>query len=552
MKLLLKIVLILFLFTKIGLSYSVIDYSSLCNNKKLEVIIVATADLHAKLTSWNYSYGNFSNKTSLSRIFTLVKNYRQKSPLILIDAGDFLQGSPITSMFANKFPTFNNPVISAMNIMRYDVIVPGNHEFDFGKSYFFHCVKKSNADFICANLVNKNTNSLIFPPYKVISILNNKLRICIVGFTCPSTKNWIPEEFIPSLQFNGIIRSAKKFIPGLKKRLNCQLLIAVIHSGLGPEPEHKVYNKNEIILTNCGYKLADTFSEIDVVIMAHTHRKILMWYKNKKQTLLLQPRNNAKDIAVIKAGFILNKHKADLSYLKGNILEITEAVPEEVNIVKSQKLYKLLTENRLKQRLAYLKDNVNESFTPLKDCGYVDLINSAQLYFSKADISLAPPPIRKFKAENYLTKRDIYRLYPFENKLVTLKLKGKKLVALLKQVYSKISIKNNIPSLKIPYYLFLMPAGVSITFNPFSKIKKLKIFHKKQPISNNKYYTIVTNSYLTNKNGPYKILGNAEKLYMSKKGIREIIIDYVKLKGKLSISPDNNYKPLLQKLSVNQ
>ncbi len=63
----------------------------------------------------------------------------------MIDAGDAIQGTVLTDRLANRHPDDPHPVIAAMNVMGYDAMTLGNHEFDVGVQSLLKIL--STADF---------------------------------------------------------------------------------------------------------------------------------------------------------------------------------------------------------------------------------------------------------------------------------------------------------------------------------------------------------------------------------------------------------------------
>lgn len=73
----------------------------------------------------------------MSQVSTVVNQVRAQNPAgtVLIDNGDNIQGTILTDDLYNKAPLVNektHPMITAMNVMKYDAMVLGNHEFNFG------------------------------------------------------------------------------------------------------------------------------------------------------------------------------------------------------------------------------------------------------------------------------------------------------------------------------------------------------------------------------------------------------------------------------------
>ena len=97
--------------------------------------------------------------------------------VILVDDGDFIQGAPIGAI------TTGEAIIDIMNAVGYDVVIPGNHEFDYGTDRFFELVQMSDFEYISCNFTHED--ELVFAPYTIIS--EGDLDIAFVGVTTPMT-----------------------------------------------------------------------------------------------------------------------------------------------------------------------------------------------------------------------------------------------------------------------------------------------------------------------------------------------------------------------------
>lgn len=102
-----------------------------------EVTIYHTNDTHG------YLEGDGESVIGLPLVAGL-KNTDENA--ILVDAGDATQGLPLASL------TKGNDVIELMNLADYDLMVPGNHEFDFGTEAFLENVDLAEFPVISANI----------------------------------------------------------------------------------------------------------------------------------------------------------------------------------------------------------------------------------------------------------------------------------------------------------------------------------------------------------------------------------------------------------------
>lgn len=124
--------------------------------------------------------------------------------VILLDAGDFSQGSPYVSL--SKGAT----ALDMMALVGYDVITLGNHEFDYGFPQLMENLKKHQGDFMvaCNNLVD-DEGELIFAPggtapiYADDTYETELFRIAIVGMATPETQTKANPALMKGLSFIG-------------------------------------------------------------------------------------------------------------------------------------------------------------------------------------------------------------------------------------------------------------------------------------------------------------------------------------------------------------
>ena len=141
-----------------------------------DLIILFTSDVHCGIDrGWGYT-GLFAVKEKLSETYDV----------LLVDNGDALQGEPI-GLFSR-----GEAVIDVMNVMGYDVAIPGNHDFDYGVEQLLALTKKANFPYICCNFENKG--KLVFDPWIIKEI--GGLKIGFVGVTTPDTiRSSVPRNF---------------------------------------------------------------------------------------------------------------------------------------------------------------------------------------------------------------------------------------------------------------------------------------------------------------------------------------------------------------------
>ncbi|MBQ7058848.1 MAG: 5'-nucleotidase C-terminal domain-containing protein [Firmicutes bacterium] len=97
--------------------------------------------------------------------------------VILVDDGDAIQGETIGTLSKGE------AIVDLMNVVGYQVAIPGNHEFDYGMDRFLELSQKAEYTYISCNF-NKE-GELVFAPYVIIEAAGQK--IAFVGVTTPKT-----------------------------------------------------------------------------------------------------------------------------------------------------------------------------------------------------------------------------------------------------------------------------------------------------------------------------------------------------------------------------
>src|SRR6476620_624374 len=119
-----------------------------------DLVVAATTDTHGRIRGWNYESNRADPVRGLTRAATIVDSLRADAPgrVVLIDAGDLLQGNSFTYVAARIAPAEGaNPVIAAMNAMHYDAAAIGNHEFNYGLPYLRRAARQADFPFLATN-----------------------------------------------------------------------------------------------------------------------------------------------------------------------------------------------------------------------------------------------------------------------------------------------------------------------------------------------------------------------------------------------------------------
>ena len=145
--------------------------------------ILETSDIHVNLMNYDYYQTKTDNKVGLVQTATLVNKAREEAKnSVLFDDGDALQGTPLGDYVANKIkdpknpvhPSYTHPLYRVMNLMKYDVISLGNHEFNYGLDYLNKVISKTEFPVINSNVYkddhdnNEANDENYFKPYHIL------------------------------------------------------------------------------------------------------------------------------------------------------------------------------------------------------------------------------------------------------------------------------------------------------------------------------------------------------------------------------------------------
>lgn len=159
---------LLFCFASCSKSETAPTATDTAAQKNGDIIILFTSDVHCGVDK-DFGYAGLQQIRS-----TLDE---QGYTTLLVDDGDSIQGETLGTL------TKGEAIIGLMNAMKYDVAIPGNHEFDYGADHFLELTEKAEFPYISCNLTKNGER--IFEPYTIKEVQGKK--IAFVGVTTPET-----------------------------------------------------------------------------------------------------------------------------------------------------------------------------------------------------------------------------------------------------------------------------------------------------------------------------------------------------------------------------
>ncbi|TNG94373.1 bifunctional UDP-sugar hydrolase/5'-nucleotidase [Pasteurellaceae bacterium USgator11] len=210
-----------------GVILSTLAFSGLAQaeyekDRTYQLTVLHTNDLHGRFwTNQNGEYGLAAQKTLIDRIRKEVTD--KGGDVILLNAGDYNTGIPESDLQNAK------PDIEAMNIIGYEALVLGNHEFDNPLQLLDMQESWAKFPFLSANVFNKKDGSLLVKPYTILD--KQGLKVAVVGLTTEDTAKLGNPEFISNVEFIRPAEAAKDVLASLNSNEKPDIKIGLTHMG---------------------------------------------------------------------------------------------------------------------------------------------------------------------------------------------------------------------------------------------------------------------------------------------------------------------------------
>ena len=406
--------------------------------ERSEVVTIdlfATGDVHGSLFPESILEGADTGG-GVARVATVVRSYREQPearPVLLLDAGDLLQGQPLTYYF-NVVDTLSPHAVAEMyNYLGYDAMTVGNHDIETGHGVYDRFVREADFPVLGANVVNTATGKPYFKPYVVVE--KGGKKIAILGLTMPTLTDNLPPHLWSGLEFRDQVETARAYLPEILSQ-RPDLLICLMHSGPG-----KKEGDPRPMAANVGYDLAKAIPEADIVLCAHDHRAALDSI----------PRETGRYTYILDAGAdgrLLSHCEISLG-VSGSGKPVVRVAPELIDLSAYEPDGDFMehfasSEQQVRdfaaQPVGQLTAPMDSRSVFFRPAPFTDLIHRLQLeIFPEAEVSLTAPLVENLVIPaGPIRMADLFNLYKYENYAYLMRLRGSELKAHLEESYDRI------------------------------------------------------------------------------------------------------------------
>lgn len=500
-----------------------------------EVVVAATTDVHGRLRGWDYYDDAPDTLRGLARAATVIDSVRQARPghVVLVDAGDLLQGNPLTYVAARVDSSAPHPVMAAMNAMQYDAAAIGNHEFNYGLPTLTRALAQAHFPFLAANAYLPD-GSRAWSGSHIVQ--RGGLRIAIVGATNPGVMVWDRDNVSGRLQVRDIVSEVAREVRTVRDKADA--VVVVMHSGLGEGSSYDTVSTG-LPSENVGARVAREVPGIDLIVIGHSHREVADSVING--VTIVQPRNWATSVALATLRFARSGGRWHVVRTTGRIVRAAGHAESPTVLAATQRAHDA-TIRWVRQTLGTTPVSWRADSARVSDVPLIDFMLEVQRAAAGADLaSTAAFDIGASLDAGPITVAEVARLYPYDNTLRAVRITGRQLREYLEysaRYYRTAGTPEAARSPidpSVPGYNFDIVAGADYTLDisrPIgSRVTRLEV--KGRPVADTDTFTLALNNYRQTGGGGYAMLRGAPVVYDRQEEIRDLLIAEVRRRGTL-------------------
>ncbi|PHG68515.1 bifunctional 2',3'-cyclic-nucleotide 2'-phosphodiesterase/3'-nucleotidase [Bacillus toyonensis] len=570
--------------------------------------ILETSDIHVNLMNYDYYQTKTDNKVGLVQTATLVNKAREEAKnSVLFDDGDALQGTPLGDYVANKIndpknpvdPSYTHPLYRVMNLMKYDVISLGNHEFNYGLDYLNKVISKTKFPVINSNVYkddkdnNEENDQNYFKPYHIFekevedeSGQKQKVKIGVMGFVPPQVMNWDKANLEGKVKAKDIVETAKKMVPKMKAE-GADVIVALAHSGV----DKSGYN---VGMENASYYLTEV-TGVDAVLMGHSHTEVKDVFNGVPVAM---PGVFGSNLGIIDMQLkkVNGKWEVQKEQSKPQLRPIADSkgnplVQSDQNLVNEIKDDHQATIDYVNTAVGKTTAPINSYFSLVQDDPSVQLVTNAQKWYVEKlfaengqyskykgiPVLSAGAPFKaggRNGATYYtdipagtLAIKNVADLYVYPNTLYAVKVNGAQVKEWLEMSagqFNKIDPKETkeqpLVNIGYPTYNFDILDGLKYEIDVTQPAKYdkdgkvvnantnriINMMYEGKPVADNQEFIVATNNY-RGSSQTFPGVSKGEVVYQSQDETRQIIVKYMQETPVINPAADQNwtFKPIV-------
>lgn len=390
--------------------------------------LVTTGDGHGRWFSRPLTEGGNARGSlmSQSKLVNDIRADKGEDNVILIDAGDNFLGNTAAFYYdyADTVSPYLYPRLAAY--MKYDAVVAGHSDFEAGHRVYDRAAeefRKAGIPFLAGNAIDKSTGKPYFSSASIVK--KNGVKVALLGYTNADNSRLMDKSAYSGIEFKSLIPLIQQDVDAVRKKEKPQVVIVVAHTAAG-----KGEGDN---LEKQGLDLYQSLRGVDFVVAAHDHGSKVM---SSDSIILMQSGRGGQSAGVgdiklvVKGGKVISR-SLTAKTVNLSTTDVDKAMEEkftpEFNAVKAFASGKVGT---------IVKSMISREFY-WGQCDYMNFLHTLALTWTyPVDISLGATLLIDGRVEaGDVTFNDIRSVYPYENKLVVLRMSGEEVRKYLEASY---------------------------------------------------------------------------------------------------------------------
>ncbi|EBA1889840.1 TPA: bifunctional UDP-sugar hydrolase/5'-nucleotidase UshA [Salmonella enterica subsp. houtenae serovar [1],40:z4,z23:-] len=238
-------------------------------DKTYKITILHTNDHHGHF--WRSEYGEYGLAAQKTLVDSIRKAVAQEGgSVLLLSGGDINTGVPESDL-QDAEPDFRG-----MNLIGYDAMAIGNHEFDNPLTVLRQQEKWATFPFLSANIYQKSTGERLFKPWAIFT--RQDIKIAVIGLTTDDTAKIGNPEYFTDIEFRKPAEEAKVVIQELNMNEKPDVIIATTHMGHYDNGDHGSNAPGDVEMAR-----SLPAGSLAMIVGGHSQDPVCMASENKKQ-----------------------------------------------------------------------------------------------------------------------------------------------------------------------------------------------------------------------------------------------------------------------------
>lgn len=384
-----------------------------------ELTVAATGDGHGAWFSQPLS--DKAVRGSLASMAAAVAELRKAGELLLVDAGDNIMGGDANFYYNNVAPD-DNPYPRMASTLGYDAVLIGASDFESAAlGRFIHEMKKEGIPVLAGNAFIPSGKRYL-PNY--IIVRKGGLKVAVLGYTNGSTGSLANTSAVDDLSFEPLLPLVQEDVDRVIAKEKPQLVVVLAHTGMGKGDGSKTAAE--------GLDLFHSLRGVDLLITGYDH---VAKVQSSDSICVLNAGRGYQNLAVGKISLDVQRGRVVSKAVSASLQRLSPSLVDSSFVEDFRPEYEAVKEF-MTAPLGELTDSLVSREFYSGQCDYLNFLHYLALNCNGVDISLgATLMIDGTIPAAEVAYKDIAKIYPFDNKLIVIRMSGRELKDYLEASY---------------------------------------------------------------------------------------------------------------------